>query len=385
MSPSPNTLSGRASAPAMSHGRSKTPTVSSTPLSASNSLDVEQRLIAFERMAQESFRQQQQREQEHQQQALQNNNPMQGQWNQMQLLQQQQVQAQQQAQYDQAAAAAAAQMVGRQGAIKDVRSIIEDYRQRHPESVPRRGRRMKTVPTTNASLILNSSGSNSSCNNSLQLMLMAATQNNSNQSILGLNVEATEIVGGGGEGSEVAENNIKDASVVAVGGDDMGGSINNVKSEKKKSPILVSSGGDIEQKPTELKIKTKAVVVTEKGVKQRVQDSDVSPRGREWQPLLNSLSEYGTTATARSTAQSPSTGRSPRPSSAELSTSSSSASAINSILTQHGLLSAISVTSLGASGSGGGSSNSGAEGGSGGRGSVTGNSNFLSQFVSILI
>lgn len=380
----------------MSHGRSKTPTVSSTPLSASNSLDVEQRLIAFERMAQESFRQQQQqqqlREQEHQQQALQNN-PMQGQWNQMQLLQQQQVQAQQQAQYDQAAAAAAAQMVGRQGAIKDVRSIIEDYRQRHPESVPRRGRRMKTVPTTNASLILNSSGSNSSnssCNNSLQLMLMAATQNNSNQSILGLNVEATELVGGGGEGAEVpqvvVDNSNKDASVVAVGGDDGGGNINNLKSEMKKSLNLVSSGGDVEQKPMELKTKTKAVVVTEKGVKQRVQDSDVSRRGREWQPLLNSLSEYGTTATARSAAKSSSTVRSPRPSSAELSKSSSSASAINSILTQHGLLSAISVTSLGASG-GGGSSNSGAEGSSGGRGPVTGNSNFLSfsgQFVIIL-
>jgi hypothetical protein len=33
--------------------------------------------------------------------------------------------------------------VGRQGVIKDVKSIIADYRQKHPEVVPRRGRRMK--------------------------------------------------------------------------------------------------------------------------------------------------------------------------------------------------------------------------------------------------
>lgn len=33
--------------------------------------------------------------------------------------------------------------VGRQGAIKDVKSIIDDYRQKHPETVPRRGRRLK--------------------------------------------------------------------------------------------------------------------------------------------------------------------------------------------------------------------------------------------------
>lgn len=34
-------------------------------------------------------------------------------------------------------------MVGRQGVIKDVKTIIADYRQQHPESVPRRGRRVK--------------------------------------------------------------------------------------------------------------------------------------------------------------------------------------------------------------------------------------------------
>lgn len=33
--------------------------------------------------------------------------------------------------------------VGRQGAIKDVKSIIEDFRQKNPERAPRRGRRLK--------------------------------------------------------------------------------------------------------------------------------------------------------------------------------------------------------------------------------------------------
>jgi hypothetical protein len=33
--------------------------------------------------------------------------------------------------------------MGRQGVIKDVKSIIADYRQKHPENVPRRGRRLK--------------------------------------------------------------------------------------------------------------------------------------------------------------------------------------------------------------------------------------------------
>lgn len=35
--------------------------------------------------------------------------------------------------------------IGRQGPIKDVKSLIDDFRQRHPEAVPRRGRRMKNV------------------------------------------------------------------------------------------------------------------------------------------------------------------------------------------------------------------------------------------------
>lgn len=37
------------------------------------------------------------------------------------------------------------QQMGRQGATKDVQSIIADYRQQHPETVPRRGRRVKSI------------------------------------------------------------------------------------------------------------------------------------------------------------------------------------------------------------------------------------------------
>lgn len=39
--------------------------------------------------------------------------------------------------------------MGRQGPIKDVQSIIADYRQRHPEVVPRRGRRMRSASMYN--------------------------------------------------------------------------------------------------------------------------------------------------------------------------------------------------------------------------------------------
>ena len=35
------------------------------------------------------------------------------------------------------------QPVGRQGPFKDVKSIIDDFRQKHPETIPRRGRRLK--------------------------------------------------------------------------------------------------------------------------------------------------------------------------------------------------------------------------------------------------
>lgn len=40
--------------------------------------------------------------------------------------------------------------VGRQGVIKDVKSIIADYRQKHPEQVPRRGRRLKNIPSSSS-------------------------------------------------------------------------------------------------------------------------------------------------------------------------------------------------------------------------------------------
>ncbi|CAF4933606.1 unnamed protein product [Pieris macdunnoughi] len=39
--------------------------------------------------------------------------------------------------------------MGRQGPIKDVKSIIADYRQRNPEMAPRRGRRMKSIVNPN--------------------------------------------------------------------------------------------------------------------------------------------------------------------------------------------------------------------------------------------
>lgn len=39
--------------------------------------------------------------------------------------------------------------MGRQGPIKDVKSIIADYRQRNPEITPRRGRRMKSMVNPN--------------------------------------------------------------------------------------------------------------------------------------------------------------------------------------------------------------------------------------------
>lgn len=49
--------------------------------------------------------------------------------------------------------------VGRQGPIKDVKSLIDDFRQRHPEQVPRRGRRMKNV---NPNAYFGDHGNNSS-------------------------------------------------------------------------------------------------------------------------------------------------------------------------------------------------------------------------------
>lgn len=52
--------------------------------------------------------------------------------------------------------------IGRQGQIKDVQSIIANFRQTHPEVVPRRGRRMKNI---NQNLYGNEQGSNSAIDN----------------------------------------------------------------------------------------------------------------------------------------------------------------------------------------------------------------------------
>lgn len=48
--------------------------------------------------------------------------------------------------------------IGRQGQIKDVQSIIANFRQTHPEIVPRRGRRLKNV---NHNLYMNEHGNSS--------------------------------------------------------------------------------------------------------------------------------------------------------------------------------------------------------------------------------
>ncbi|EEB15202.1 hypothetical protein Phum_PHUM354830 [Pediculus humanus corporis] len=48
--------------------------------------------------------------------------------------------------------------IGRQGPIVDVKSIIADYRQNHPEQVPRRGRRPKGQPSQNFAETMVSSG-----------------------------------------------------------------------------------------------------------------------------------------------------------------------------------------------------------------------------------
>ncbi|XP_049289863.1 serine-rich adhesin for platelets-like isoform X2 [Anopheles funestus] len=50
--------------------------------------------------------------------------------------------------------------IGRQGMRKDVSSIIADYRQKHPEYVPRRGRRLKNVGGNSASNNGTSTGNN---------------------------------------------------------------------------------------------------------------------------------------------------------------------------------------------------------------------------------
>lgn len=57
--------------------------------------------------------------------------------------------------------------IGRQGQIKDVQSIIANFRQTHPEVVPRRGRRLKNV---NQNLYGNEQGINSAGDNTDALM-----------------------------------------------------------------------------------------------------------------------------------------------------------------------------------------------------------------------
>lgn len=52
--------------------------------------------------------------------------------------------------------------IGRQGQIKDVQSIIANFRQTHPEVVPRRGRRLKNV---HQSLYGNDQGSGATSDN----------------------------------------------------------------------------------------------------------------------------------------------------------------------------------------------------------------------------
>lgn len=59
-------------------------------------------------------------------------------------------------------AAANKMQIGRQGQIKDVQSIIANFRQTHPEVVPRRGRRLKNI---NQTLYGNEQGTNSAGDN----------------------------------------------------------------------------------------------------------------------------------------------------------------------------------------------------------------------------
>ncbi|XP_031617830.1 putative uncharacterized protein DDB_G0282133 isoform X3 [Contarinia nasturtii] len=66
--------------------------------------------------------------------------------------------------------------IGRQGQIKDVQSIIANFRQTHPEVVPRRGRRMKNI---NQNLYGNEQGSNSAVDNNDALVAdLLAKRNN---------------------------------------------------------------------------------------------------------------------------------------------------------------------------------------------------------------
>lgn len=65
-----------------------------------------------------------------------------------------------------------ASKIGRQGQIKDVRSIIANFRQTHPEQIPRRGRRLKNV---NQNMYLND---NATANNDALIADILSKRNN---------------------------------------------------------------------------------------------------------------------------------------------------------------------------------------------------------------
>lgn len=66
---------------------------------------------------------------------------------------------------------------GRQGPILDVRSIIADYRQRHPETVPRRGRRLRSVlNNTFGETVVTSSGKQGTITNLTSIGLGSGAQ-----------------------------------------------------------------------------------------------------------------------------------------------------------------------------------------------------------------
>lgn len=65
-----------------------------------------------------------------------------------------------------------ANKIGRQGQIKDVRSIIASFRQTHPEQIPRRGRRLKNV---NQNMYLND---NATANNDALIADILSKRNN---------------------------------------------------------------------------------------------------------------------------------------------------------------------------------------------------------------
>lgn len=328
-----------------------TPTGSSTPLPGSNVQHQQQinaAMAAFQAMQQHDLlngqQQQQQQHSPHHQFHHQS----------------QQAAAVAAAQHHAAAVAAAnhaaGQMVGRQGAIKDVRSIIEDYRQRHPETVPKRGRRMKTVPipTTNASL-MNASGS------SLMMMQMMASNNcNVNSdSVVDLGGFELSVGGGGGVGQGGGGGGVIKASSPGLGGDGGGSASAALASnEEGRNSGKIATARSV---PIAGKSKLNAEKIVGKEKDRRIGSGILSGRGSEWQVMLNSDSGPGLTTAAPPVLS--------RPSSAESSHSNASASAINSILTQHGLLPAISVTSIGGAETGSG----GGRGGGGGRGSVNGN------------